>query len=187
MNESIKKPLLIFLMLFIFINKASAGGGPISLPATLGSQKNTDNNVYAGLVWNLGDKFTTVPQLTLGFRSLRVESGNKVNGGDISARFGFADGFVFDSWRFSYVGGKRDSLANVGLGYSINKKSILSTLGIQLPNLRVGSDLILNDKSFNPYLEVLTADSPDKVDKEFECKDAIFSIFDGSSCNPPPG
>jgi len=158
-------------------------GGAITIPATLGSQKDTDNSIYAGLVWNLEDKFSSLPKFTIGFRSLRVESNNTVDGGDVSARFDFANGIVLDSWRFSYVGGKRDSLANIGLGYSMNKKSILSTFGIQVPYLRLGTDFLFNDKKFNPYIEALTADSPDKVDKEYECNDSSYSSLNGSNCN----
>lgn len=158
------------------------------IPATLGSQEKdtTDNNIYAGLVWNLEDKFSSLPKFTIGFRSLRVESNNTVDGGDISARFDFANGINFDSWRFSYVGGKRDALANIGLGYSMSKKSILSTFGIQAPYLRLGTDLLFNDKKFNPYIEALTADSPDKGGgggAEYECNNPNYPTLSGSNCS----
>ena len=109
----------LFASIFSLICFQNVFAGMSVIPATLGSQKDTDNSIYAGLVWNLEDKFSSLPKFTIGFRSLRVESNNTVDGGDVSARFDYANGIVLDSWRFSYVGGKRDSLAKDAKTYKV--------------------------------------------------------------------
>ena len=79
----------LFASIFSLICFQNVFAGMSVIPATLGSQKDTDNSIYAGLVWNLEDKFSSLPKFTIGFRSLRVESNNTVDGGDVSARFDF--------------------------------------------------------------------------------------------------
>lgn len=62
---------------------------PPTLPYTTTPGKSdttTENRAYAGLVWTLKEKTSWIPDLTLGFRSLRVKSSDSVNGADLSAR-----------------------------------------------------------------------------------------------------
>lgn len=160
-----KAKLLLVISFFLFSLNALAGN-PATVVTTMGkSQTDTENRAYAGLVWALQDKFSFIPDLTVGFRSLRVKSSDSVNGGDISARIKLRDGISFDSARLSYVGGERDVLGNVGIGYSVTNSSFLGTLAVQGAHSRIGTDFQFSDKSFVPYLEVLTVDKPNKIRK----------------------
>lgn len=138
---------------------------PPAIAAPIASKPNadTENRVYAGLIWTLKDKTSWIPDLTFGFRSLRVKSSNSVNGGDVSARIKLYDGVAFDSVVLSYVGGKRDILGNLGLGYSFTNSSFLGALDAQGAYTRIGSDFQFNDKKFIPHLEILTVDKPNSL------------------------
>ena len=162
--------LLILLILNLTSLVAYAGvPGPIipppviAAPAVSRPNADTENRVYAGLIWTLKDKTSWIPDLTMGFRSLRVKSSNSVNGGDVSARIKLYDGVAFDSVVLSYVGGKRDILGNLGLGYSFTNSSFLGALDAQGAYTRIGSDFQFNDKKFIPHLEILTVDKPNSL------------------------
>ena len=162
--------LLILLILNLTSLVAYAGvPGPIipppviAAPAVSRPNADTENRVYAGLIWTLKDKTSWIPDLTFGFRSLRVKSSNSVNGGDVSARIKLYDGVAFDSVVLSYVGGKRDILGNLGLGYSFTNSSFLGALDAQGAYTRIGSDFQFNDNKFIPHLEILTVDKPNSL------------------------
>ena len=123
----------------------------------------TDDSVYAGLVWELGQNATIVPDVTVGARSLHVNSGNSVDGADLSLRVKLKDGFAFDSSRLVYVGGERDIMGNIGVGYSFVDKDILATVAIQAPFTRAGVDLQIQNKALKPYVEVNTLSKPDRA------------------------
>jgi hypothetical protein len=157
------KLLLLSSLLAISVN--AIAGGSLITPTSYKSNTDTENRVYAGLVWTLQEKMSLIPDLTLGFRSLRVKSSDSVEGADISARIKLKDGVAFDSTRLVYVGGERDILGNIGIGYSNTNSSLLGTVAIQGPYSRVGTDFEFTNKKFVPYLEVLTLDKPNKVNK----------------------
>ncbi len=161
-----KFKLSLMVMLFALSVNAFAGfvAPPIATTTTT-SNTDTENRAYAGLVWSLKDKMSFIPDLTLGFRSLRVKSSNSVSGGDISARIKLNNGIAFDSTRLSYIGGDRDLLGDIGIGYSKTNASFLGTLAVQGPYLKIGSDYELTNHQFVPYLEVLTLDKPNKVNR----------------------
>lgn len=167
-----KSKLLTLIFATPFLTSLNSYGGLIQIPpppetlTTTSSQTNTENRVYAGLVWSLQDKASWIPDLTVGFRSLRVKSSDSVNGGDISARFKLKDGISFDSTRLSYVGGERDVLGNIGIGYSAVNSSFLGTLAAQGAYTRLGADFQFNGQKFVPYVEVLTVDKPNNVNKK---------------------
>ena len=185
-----KRVLILFTMVLI---QMSAYGGPyyatvITTPG--GSNTETENRAYAGLVWTLGEKASMTPDLSLGFRSLRVKSSNSVEGGDLSIRIKLDGGISFDSTRLSYVGGERDVMGNIGIGYSNTNSSLLGTAAVQGAYTRVGSDYEFANQKFVPYLEVLTADKPNKVNSggagstTYECRDEYYSILNGDQCFP---
>ena len=159
-----KRVLILFTLILI---QMSAYAGPFyATPITTtggGSNTETENRAYAGLVWTLGEKASMTPDLSLGFRSLRVKSSNSVEGGDLSIRIKLDGGISFDSTRLSYVGGERDVMGNIGIGYSNTNSSLLGTAAVQGAYTRVGSDYEFANQKFVPYLEVLTADKPNKV------------------------
>lgn len=117
-------------------------------------------------MWTLKEKTSWIPDLTFGFRSLRVKSSDSVNGADLSARIRLDGGIAFDSTRLVYVGGERDILGNIGIGYSNTNASFLGTAAIQGPYLRAGSDFEIANKRFVPYLELLTLDKPNNVNRK---------------------
>ena len=88
-----------------------------------------------------------------------------MNGGDVSTRIKLANGIAFDSVVLSYVGGNRDILGNLGVGYSLTNTSFLGTLGVQGPYARLGTDFQLSDKKFIPHIELLTVDKPNNVNR----------------------
>ena len=101
---------LLLIPILYLTGTSSYAGIPIIVappaPAVSKSSADTENRVYAGLIWTLKDKTSWIPDLTFGFRSLRVKSSNSVNGVDVSARIKLYDGVAFDSIVLSYVGGK---------------------------------------------------------------------------------
>jgi hypothetical protein len=137
----------------------------ITIPGVSKSDTDTENRAYAGLIWTLKDKASWIPDLTLGFRSLRVKSSDSVNGGDLSTRIKLSDGIAIDSVVLSYVGGKRDLLGNLGVGYSLTNASILGTAAVQAAYTKIGTDFQFNDKRFVPYIQLLTLDKPNNVNK----------------------
>ncbi len=160
-----------FLSLTAFSVHAGVPIGPIvpafqAVTTNAESQTQTENRAFAGLVWTLKDKFSFIPDLTVGVRSLRVKSSDSVNGAEISARIKFQGGVALDSTRLSYIGGQRDFLGNLGVGYSFSNASILGTVAAQSAYSRVGTDFQFSDKSFVPYFELLTVDKPHNVDKK---------------------
>jgi len=156
------------LLIITTMLSANAYAGVVIPPpnAPLKSNTDTENRAYAGLVWTLQDKMSFIPNLTIGLRSLRVKSSDSVQGADISTRVKLTDGISFDSTRLSYIGGNRDILGNIGVGYSHTNSSLLGTLTVQGPYSKIGSDYAFSDRKFVPYLELLTVDSPNKVNKK---------------------
>jgi hypothetical protein len=72
-------------------------------------------------------------------------------------------GVSFDSTRLVYVGGERDLLGNIGVGYSNPNSTLLGTIAVQGSYARLGTDYELNKNKFVPYLELNTLDNPKKV------------------------
>ena len=184
---------LTFISSLLVSFNSLAGGGPAPyLPATAvttggQSQTNTENRAYAGLVWTLQEQMSLIPDLTIGFRSLRVKSSDSVNGGEITARIKLKDGISFDSTRLSYIGGERDILGNIGLGYSATNSSFLGTLAVQGAYTRLGTDYQFNGNKFVPYVEVLTVDKPNKVKKtpgstSYVCDVFPYTFLVGNNC-----
>ena len=160
--KSYKLFLVIILSSFGFITQTAAGG---SITPTLDAKK-TEDRVYAGLVWTLKEKPSYTPDLILGYRSLKVKSNDNVHGGDLSIRMKLEGGVSFDSTRLVYVGGERDLLGNIGVGYSNPNSTLLGTIAVQGSYARLGTDYELNKSKFVPYLELNTLDNPKKVPKE---------------------
>jgi len=159
------KIILISLTMSLLTSFNAFAGPTYATPLTSvgGSQTQTENRVYAGLVWTLKQKASTIPDLTLGFRSLRVKSTDSVNGLEVSTRIKFKEGILLDSARLSFVGGERNVLGNVGVGYSVVNSSFLGTLAVQGSHSRLGADYLLTGNKFVPYIEALTLNSPNKV------------------------
>ena len=133
------------------------------------SDSTTENRVYAGLVFDLDGSDGFVPDLVLGARSLHVKSSDNVDGADLSARISYGKhekGIMFDSARLVYVGGERDVMGNIGIGYSNTHSSFIGTAAIQGPYTRIGTDFEFGKNKFEPYLEINTLDNADNVDRK---------------------
>jgi hypothetical protein len=141
---------------------AGASCSSCALPVYQGDSKvfKTDNRGYAGLAWKLDGSL--IPDLSFGFRSLRVDSNDNVQGGDLNARINLKDK-SFDSMRLSYVGGSRDVAGNIGVGYSMKQSSFLGTAAIEGAYIRLGSDFLVSSNSFTPYLEANSLSKPNKI------------------------
>jgi hypothetical protein len=121
----------------------------------------TETRVYAGLAWELGHDASVVPDVVLGVRSLSVSTSDNVQGADLNAHVNLKGGVALDNCRLSYVGGQRDIMGNVGVGYSFRQSKILGTVAIQGPYSRAGLDYAVGGDSVTPYVEVNTLSKPD--------------------------
>lgn len=157
------KALLVISALF-----TSQAALAVSAP-TYESDSTTENRIYAGLVFDLDGSDGFVPDLVVGARTLHVKSSDSVEGADLSARVSYGKhdkGITFDSARLVYVGGERDVIGNIGIGYSNTHSSFLGTIAVQGPYTRLGTDFEFGKNKFEPYLEVNTLDKPDNVEKK---------------------
>ena len=160
--KSYKLFLVVILSSFAFLTPSAVFGGAAP-PPTFSDAKKTEERVYAGLVWTLKEKPSYTPDLILGYRSLKVKSNDNVSGGDLSIRMKLEGGVSFDSTRLVYVGGERDLLGNIGVGYSNTNSTLLGTLAAQGSYARLGTDYELNKNKFVPYLELNTLGNPKNV------------------------
>ena len=160
--KSYKLFLVVILSSFAFLTPSAFSGGAPD-PTFFSDAKKTEDRVYAGLVWTLKEKPSYTPDLILGYRSLKVKSNDNVRGGDLSIRMKLEGGVSFDSTRLVYVGGERDLLGNIGVGYSNPNSTLLGTIAVQGSYARLGTDYELNKSKFVPYLELNTLDNPKKV------------------------
>ncbi len=152
---------ITFVAVAAFSSLAYAGG--IGGYYVSSERTETDTRAYAGLVWSLNSHSNIKPDLMLGVRSLRVNSNDNVNGADLAARIKLQDGISFDSVRLSYVGGQRDIQGNIGAGYSFANSSLLGNVSLSGQFLNLGSDFLINTKTFIPYIDINTLSKPDKV------------------------
>lgn len=186
------KRLWMLFAVLLSIYSGSAFAGMVQGPVVIlvgGSGDYTETKGYAGLVWTLGGKKSSVvPGLVVGVRTLKVKSNDRVtNGADLNARFSFVDGFKFDNARLSYIGGKRDLLGSVGLGYSFENSSLFSTIAAQGAYSRAGLDYEFNSSKLLPSLELLTIDKPKKANGgRLECSDGSAAPI-GAGVDEPCG
>ena len=155
--------LIVILSSFGFLTQNVYGG---AAAPTFSDAKKTEDRAYVGLVWTLKEKSSYTPDLILGFRSLKVKSNDNASGGDLSIRMKLEGGVSFDSTRLVYVGGERDLLGNIGVGYSNANSTLLGTIAVQSSYARLGTDYELNKNKFVPYLELNTLDNPKSVPKK---------------------
>lgn len=127
------------------------------------SHVKTENRVFAGLVWTTQEKMSAIPDLTLGVRTLRIKSTDRMNGLEVGARFHLIQGVSLESTRLSFIAGERRVLGNIGVGYSVPHSSFLGNLAVQGDHARFGTDYLLNSKKFVPFAELLTVKKPNKV------------------------
>lgn len=143
--------------------------GLCTAPEGTGASKRTDKRVYMGLVWSLGSNSSKSPDLLIGFRSTQINSSNSVKGADLNVRLQSSKSFALEGARLSYLGGNRNTLANLGAGYSFTNGSALLTAAVQAAHVRAGTDYLLASKNFVPYLEVNTLKRIQPVGSAYSC------------------
>lgn len=138
----------------IFINIALLIIAPNIVLAVEPINSKTENRVYVGLTWGLNSNVNYLPDLSFGVRSMRLDSDNFSNGADLSLLVKYQNSQFIDSMRLLYVGGSRDTQINLGGGYSFSKNSPFAATYLQIPNIRIGTDYLVNDREFNSNIEV---------------------------------
>ena len=147
-------------------------------PSAGGSR--TDTRAYMGLVWELGGKQGAMPHLAFGLSSLRVRSNDRVEGGDIEFRLSIFNGIEADSLRLAYVNGNRVMRANVGGGYSFSHADWLATASVQSSYVRAGTDFLISNKAFLPFVELNTLGRP-RAATGGTCSSGSLIDWNGSS------
>ena len=188
--------LLIALLSLVIVQSSFADGNGLCMNCTVPDGVNvsgsrTDNKIYAGLVWTLNQQLSYLPDLSIGFRSLKVNSNDDVYGGDFNGRVSFKSGLAVDSFRLLYVGGNRDIQGNLGGGYSFNQKSLLASGAVEGSYIKVGSDFMVRDMSFLPYVEFNSIGKPKKivVNENLSCPSGVLtsvSDFQADGWFDPP-
>lgn len=207
------KRLLFLVASIVFSGVTSAQGLPClefdnvcATPSLGGSSKEVSTRIYTGLSWELGGNQGMTPDFVLGVRSITVKNTDSVTGGDFSFKFKLKNSSVsLDSTRLAYVGGKRNSLVNVGLGYSNTHSTPISTLAVQGNYLRISTDYQFYHKKFQFFGEINTLEKPTQVkSNQLNCSngyvltdanaESVFygtyvpsdgSIVDGKTCLGP--
>ena len=143
-----------------------------------GSDSDKDNRVYVGLVWSFDQSEQSfIPDLSLGYSSLKTKSDGDVNGVDVGLRIGLTGkGVQFDSARLSYVDGDNNLMNHYGLGYSFHFNDFMGTFAVQKSHIKAGADLLMSSQTFIPYAEINSLDKPSRSND-----DCLGRIIDGNS------
>ena len=143
-----------------------------------GSDSDKDNRVYVGLVWSFDQSEQSfIPDLSLGYSSLKTKSDGDVNGVDVGLRIGLTGkGVQFDSARLSYVDGDNNLMNHYGLGYSFHFNDFMGTFAVQKSHIKAGADLLMSSQTFIPYAEINSLDKPSRSNG-----DCLGRIIDGDS------
>ena len=148
------KKIITAIALSTLASTSFAGFAPVSPTITSTPTKKTDNKFYAGLNWTLGGG--AIPQLVLGFRNAKVESGGKTYGTGISMGFNLSK-FGPGKLKLGYFDGREHLQGEANLGYDFASNKFLGGLGAQGPYVNGGVDYLFGDK-LDPYFGINTID-----------------------------
>ena len=155
------KYFLVLLITLIPLS-ANAGIGPAPI-ITSPSTSTTDNHVYAGLKWTLGESMT--PKAVVGFNHARIDSNGDTDGADISFSFGFVNGLQADTLRAKYFDGQESLQGEVGAGFDFTHGFFVG-LGAKAPFINIGADYIFtSNPRWQPYFILDTQKKHDKPKK----------------------
>jgi len=127
---------------------------PTVTNTSTGSNSRTDNRVLVGINWTFGSKI--VPELVLGFRSMKIKSNGDAHGAGLDLTFPIAGGGItFDKIRVKGIDGRYDVQGELGFGYSVLTNGFLLTGGVQLPYVVGGVDYLQNG-GWVPYIGINT-------------------------------
>jgi hypothetical protein len=141
-----------------------AGIGPCgvtcSLPTLTGGTVEGDKRetrIFGGVNWVFGSG----PELVVGVRSVRTDADKATSGARFEATFPFsASSISFDKLRLRVVNGQRSSLAELGMGYTFQKKDWLVSGAWQGNHVVLGADFTLTGKQWQPWVGVNTLGRP---------------------------
>ncbi len=183
-----KKGLFLLFASFLFIAaNANAGMAPqqnydlVTTTATTGSNEETDNQAYAGLVWTWGE---LTPSAVIGFSHGQVESDGDMEGANASLSINFLNGIQLEKIKLTYLNGKEDFQGEAGLGYDFLTKSFLMPVGVNAPHVAAGIDVYRSNIA--PYFMLHTRDKFDKPSENTttttECRAVSGGQFNNSDC-----
>lgn len=159
---------------------------PTVTTTTTGSTSRTENRALLGINWTFGSK--AVPELVLGFRSMKIKTNGDASGAGVDLTFPLANGTIaFDKVRLKGIDGRYDGQGELGVGYSMIANSFLLTGGVQLPYVVGGADYLIYG-GWVPYVGVNTVDRYRKpslnTTRSLSCGSG-FSLIAASSAVPP--
>ena len=123
-----------------------------------------ESNPFAALTWTFGAE-TLKPDVTIGYRSVDVETDGDVDGWQGSVSYRPHAGL--DKIKVEAVTGDENMQATYGAGYSLQKKQALLTAGATGNYLTAGADFLISSHAIEPYVGITTLhqyDVPQKVD-----------------------
>lgn len=153
----------LFLGLFISVVCMSANAGEMSVGVPMSSNTDSVNRAYAGLKWTLNEGVQ--PEVVVGFRHSRVESGGDTQGGDVSLSMKIFNVFQLGKLRAKYFNGQESVQGEASAGFDFTK-GLFMGVGVKAPYSNFGIDFLPKASStFEPYLIIDTLKKNDKPDK----------------------
>ena len=126
-----------------------------------------ESNPFAALTWTFGSE-TLKPDVTIGYRSVDVETDGDVDGWQGSVSYRPHAGV--DKIKLEAVTGDENMQATYGAGYSLQQKQALLTAGATGSYLTAGADFLISSHKIEPYVGVTTLheyDVPEKADTSY--------------------
>lgn len=133
-------------------------GTSCTVPVAQGSD-NARTQAFVGVNWTFGQG----PDLVLGVRYTKTNARQRVLGGRLEAVFPIAAswrGISFDRLRLRAIGGQRNFMQELGLGYSFGANAFLASGAVQTSHASLGTDLIFGKLQWLPYVGLDTLSRP---------------------------
>lgn len=111
-----------------------------------------ENQAFVGIVLTM-NKGEVQPKVSAGLRRILVQGNDQVKGAEINFSTAPTD-FAQSTVRVLGLAGKRDVMANIGLGLDLADNSVLVNGGVQVPYLRASVDYKPKDGAMIPQIEV---------------------------------
>ncbi|MCS4504161.1 hypothetical protein KBTX_00260 [wastewater metagenome] len=162
--------LLIFAALTLLSATVPAVAGTIGIPPethTYGTEK-TEDEAFASVEWTFGK--SVLPEIAVGFRSVKVQSDGDVFGGQASLSFDLAE-MGMGKFKLQAVQGDENAQLQLGTGYSIARSSFLITGGVQGNHVFGGADYLFGTgwQAVGGFNTIGNYDLPDP-DTESSCQ-----------------
>jgi hypothetical protein len=152
----------IFLGILLSIVCMGAHAGTSSMPIM--AVPDSVNRAYAGLKWTLNEGIQ--PEVVVGFRHSRVESGGNTQGGDVSLSMKIFNVFQLGKLRAKYFNGQESVQGEVSGGFDFTK-GLFAGFGIKAPHSNFGVDFLPKaSNTFEPYFMIDTLKRNDKPNKK---------------------